>query len=124
MGSIGLRWWWGDLSPPVVLSIADRGWLSRVGGQFPNWHSVAVGDVPDAPAATLAVVLLLADLDGEQALGAGVGCPAFGGLAGEGAAVAGVPDGVRFGDGHGVSVADLISLQGQGIWQAPGRTLL
>lgn len=101
--------WWGAVVPPDVVIIADRGWLSRVGSQFPKWHSVAVADLPAAPAATLAVVFLLADLDGEQALAAAVGCPALGGVAGEGAAVAGVPDGVRFGEGHrSVSVADSV----------------
>ncbi len=51
MGSIGLGWWWGVSVAPRVLIIADRGWLSRVGSQFPNWHSVAVGDVPGAAVA-------------------------------------------------------------------------
>ena len=45
--------WWGVSVAPRVLIIAGRGWLSRVGSQFPDWHSVAVGDAPGAPAALL-----------------------------------------------------------------------
>ena len=84
--------------------------------------SVAVADVPHAPAATVGVSV--AGLDCLHPLGAGVPCPTLSSLAGEGAAVAGVPDFVRLVDGHGSFRFDGISLQGQGIWQAPGRTLL
>jgi len=31
----GSRGWWGAVVPPDVVIIADRGWLSRVGSQFP-----------------------------------------------------------------------------------------
>jgi len=94
--------------PPDVLSIADRGWLSRVGSQFPKWHSVAVGDAPDAPASMLALVLQLAGVDCLHTLGAGVAGPA---IAVEVVAVAGVPDLVCFGEGHrSVSVVDLFSI--------------
>ena len=95
--------------PPDVLSIAGRGVLSRVSGQFPKWHSVAVGDVPGAPASVLAVVLLLTNLDGEQALLAGVECPSVA----IGVTVARLPDLLCLGWGHrSVSLVDLLSLQG------------
>jgi len=84
--------------PPDVLSIADRGWLSRVGGQFPKWHSVAVGDVPGAPASREALVLQLAGVDRFHTLGAGVTAPA---IAVEVVAVASFPDHVCFFEGHG-----------------------
>jgi len=42
----------GSLSPRVLI-IAGRGSLSRVGGQFPKWHSVAVADAPGAPGARI-----------------------------------------------------------------------
>ena len=88
----------------------------RGGGRCP---SVAVADVPDAPAATVGVSV--AGLDCLQTLGAGVPLPT---VAVQVVAVAGVPDFVRLVDGHGSFRFDGISLQGQGIWQAPGRTLL
>ena len=60
------------------------------------WGSVPVADVPDTPAASLVVVILLADLDGKLALLAGVGCPPVA----LGVAVAGVPDQVCLFDAH------------------------
>lgn len=108
--------------PPVVCIVADRGWLSWVSGQFPKWHSMAVGDVPGAPASSLALVLQLAGVDCLQALGAGVTLPP---VAVGVVAVAGVPDLVCLVDGHGrLSVVDLFSIEPQGRRQLPGRTEL
>ena len=70
---------------------------------------MAVGDVPDTPAASLVVVILLADLDGEQALLAGVAFPS---VAVDVVAVAGIPDQVCWFDAQWL-VAHEISLQGQ-----------
>ena len=81
--------------------------------------SVTVADVPDAPAA---VGVGIAGLDCLHPLGASVAVPQ-----GEvGALVAVGPDAVGGfeGHGHGSFRFDGISLQGQGISQAPGRTLL
>ncbi len=110
----------GSLSPRVLI-IADRGWLSRVGSQFPKWHSVAVGDEPLAPASRDPLVLQLANVDRFQALAVGVQIP----QAEVAAGVAVGPDLVSLVDGHGrVSVVDSGILAGQGSWQLPGRTLL
>jgi hypothetical protein len=87
-------------------------------------RSVAVADVPDAPLSTVGVGV--PNFDRLHPLGAGVGRPPLSGLASEGAAVAGIPDQVGGfeGHGHGSFRFDAVSLQGQGISQAPGRTLL
>ena len=61
--------------------------------------SVPIADVPDAPLSTVGVGV--PNFDRLLALGAGVRCPSLSSLAGEVAAVEGVPDGVRFSDGHG-----------------------
>ena len=63
--------------------------------------SVAVADVPGAPAAHGTVVLCLADLNCQLALAAGIGGPALGGVSSEGRTVAGVPDAVGGFQGHG-----------------------
>jgi len=60
--------------------------------------SVAVADVPDAPLST--VGMSVAGFDCLLTLGAGVAGPTLSGLACQGAAIAGIPDQVRFGDGH------------------------
>ena len=65
---------------------------------MPPCGSVAVGDVPGAPASRLALVLQLASVDRFHTLGAAVAAPA---VAVEVGAVASFPDQVRFFDGHG-----------------------
>lgn len=75
----------------------DAGTKKR--GRLPPCASVAVGDVPAAPGAALAVVVLLAGVDGCPALLVGVEGPTLGAVAG----VAGGPDQVGFVDGHRVS---------------------
>ena len=58
---------------------------------------MAVVDAPDAPAAMLAGVVLLANVNRLHTLGAAVAAPT---VAVEVVAVASFPDGVRFSDGH------------------------
>ena len=85
-----------------------RGAGTKKRGRLPPGASVAVGDVPGAPSAVLALVLQLAGVDRFQALGAAVAFPP---VAVDVVAVAGVPDLVCFGDGHGrLSVVDLFSI--------------
>lgn len=74
--------------------------------------SVPIADVPDAPLSPT-VGVSVAGLDRLHPLGGSVLRPTLGGLACQGATVAGVPDFVCLIDGHGSFRFDEISLQGQ-----------
>lgn len=83
----------------------------------PPCGSVAVADVPLTPATVDALVLKLANVDGFEALPAGVAFPAIGHVV----AVAGFPDGVGFLEGHGsFPLVDLFSIEhGEGSCEPP-----
>ena len=102
----------------VVRSVAiEKIMLGRVGGLGGGRRSVAVADVPHGRRGGNV-------LTRQDRLAAVLFCLQAGGVClhrflHDGAGVGG-----SVGDEHGLGSFDVFSLQGQGIWQAPGRTLL